>query len=262
MAKKKKRKLKKPNMDFSRISMIFKYNSTKFIIPLASVLVIGILVMVFIKEFRVETVSVEGAEHYTSEEITDYVLDSKFCRNTVFVYLKYNNKSIKDVPFVEQMDVKIIDKNTVKIMVYEKYVAGCISSLGNYVYFDNDGNVVEVSKEKTAGVPVVTGLNIESFTLHEPLPVENPDIFNSILTITKLLNKYELDTDIIYFDDKYQVTLFFKNVRVNIADGGDLDEKMMVLPGILNELEGKSGVLHMEKYDKQDANIVFNEDVE
>lgn len=257
--KKKKRKLKKP--DFSSIKMVFSYNLTKFIVPLAIVMILGILVIVFIEEFKVETVSVEGAGHYTTEEITDYVFESKLDRNTVFLYLKYKNKSIKDVPFVEQMDVSIVDKNTVKINVYEKYVAGCVSNLGNYLYFDNDGKVVEVSPEKTEGVPVVTGLDIEYFKLYEKLPVDDDGIFNSILTITKLLNKYDLQTDIIYFDEKKQVTLFFGNVRVNMADCEALDEKMMVLPGILSKLEGKSGVLHMEKYDKNDNNIVFNEDV-
>ena len=118
-----------------------------------------------------------------------------------------------------------------------------------------------MSPEKTEGVPVVTGLDIEYFKLYEKLPVDDDGIFNSILTITKLLNKYDLQTDIIYFDEKKQVTLFFGNVRVNMADCEALDEKMMVLPGILSKLEGKSGVLHMEKYDKNDNNIVFNEDV-
>ena len=131
----KKRKLKKPDINTSKIGLIFKYNLTKFIIPFVAVMVIGILIFAFIENFKVKTVIVEGSTHYTTDEITNYVLDSKFCRNTVFVYFKYHNKSIKDVPFVEQMDVNIVDRNTVKIHVYEKYTAGCISHLGEYMYF-------------------------------------------------------------------------------------------------------------------------------
>ena len=58
--------------------------------------------------------------------------------------------------------------NTVKINVYEKYVAGCVSALGNYVYFDNDGKIVEISATRTSNIPVVTGLNFDHFELYEP----------------------------------------------------------------------------------------------
>ena len=183
-------------------------------------------------------------------------------RNTVFVYFKYHNKSIKDVPFVEQMDVNIVDRNTVKIHVYEKYTAGCISHLGEYMYFDNDGKVIEVSKIKTENVPVVTGLSFDHFVLHEPLPIENKDIFNSILNITKLLNKNDLIADTIYFDESKNITLFFDDVRVNIGDGSNMNEQFMTLPKILPSLEGKKGVLHMEKYAEDNPNVVFNIDTD
>ena len=223
---------------------------------------IGILIFAFIENFKVKTVIVEGSTHYTTDEITNYVLDSKFCRNTAFVYLKYHNKSIKDVPFVEQMDVNIVDRNTVKIHVYEKYTAGCIQNLGNFVYFDNDGKVIEISEIKTENVPVVTGLTFDHLALHEPLPIENKDVFNSILNITKLLNKNDLIADTIYFDENRNITLFFDDVRVNIGDGSNMNEQFMTLPKILPSLEGQKGVLHMEKYAEDNPNVVFNIDTE
>ena len=258
----KKRKLKKPDINTSKIGLIFKYNLTKFIVPFVAVMVIGIAIFAFIENFKVKTVIVEGSTHYTTDEITNYVLDSRFCRNTAFVYLKYHNKSIKDVPFVEQMDVNIVDRNTVKIHVYEKYTAGCIQSLGNFVYFDNDGKVIEISEIKTENVPVVTGLSFDHFTLHEPLPIENKEVFNSILNITKLLNKNDLIADTIYFDENRNITLFFDDVRVNIGDGSNMNEQFMTLPKILPSLEGQKGVLHMEKYAEDNPNVVFNIDTE
>ncbi|MBO6089627.1 MAG: cell division protein FtsQ/DivIB [Lachnospiraceae bacterium] len=258
----KKRKLKKPDINTSKIGLIFNYNLTKFIVPFVAVMAVGILIFAFIENFKVKTVIVEGSTHYTTDEITNYVLDTKFCRNTAFVYLKYHNKSIKDVPFVEQMDVNIVDRNTVKIHVYEKYTAGCIQNLGNFVYFDNDGKVIEISEIKTENVPVVTGLSFDHLALHEPLPIENKDVFNSILNITKLLNKNDLIADTIYFDENRNITLFFDDVRVNIGDGSNMNEQFMTLPKILPSLEGKKGVLHMEKYSENNPNVVFNIDTE
>lgn len=257
----KKRKLKKPHIDFSKIGMIFKYNLAKFIIPLTCVLVLGIAFLVFWEEFKIENVTVEGASHYSSEEITNYVLDSRLCDNSVYVNLRYKNKSIKDIPFVEQIDVKLVDRHTVNIIVYEKYMAGCVQNLGNYLYFDNDGMIVEVSKSKTLGVPVITGLNFDHFEINKELPIENKDVFNSILTLTKVLNKYNLEVDIIFFDENYNITLMFDEVRVNLGEGGNLDEKIMTLPSILPKLEGEKGVLHMEKFEEGEGNIVFDKDV-
>ena len=130
------------------------------------------------------------------------------------------------------------------------------------MYFDNDGKVIEVSKIKTENVPVVTGLSFDHFVLHEPLPIENKDIFNSILNITKLLNKNDLIADTIYFDENRNITLFFDDVRVNIGDGSNMNEQFMTLPKILPSLEGKKGVLHMEKYAEDNPNVVFNIDTD
>ena len=257
---KEKQGLKMPEINLDGFKKVIKYNLTKFIIPLVVILIIGILVIAFIEGFKVRTITVEGSSHYSNDEIINYVLDSKLCQNTVFVYLKYKNKSIKDVPFIEQIDVKIVDRNTVKINVYEKYVAGCVSALGNYVYFDNDGKIVEISSAKTANIPVVTGLNFDHFELYEPLPVDNTDVFDSILTVTKLLNKYNLNADIIYFGEAGEITIFFGEARVSVGDTSNLDEKFMALPMILPSLEGKKGVLHMEKYTSKNADVVFNID--
>ena len=51
---------------------------------------------------------------------------------------------------------------------------------------------MEVAKVTTKGIPQVTGLSFDHVVLYEKLPVENSDIFQNILTITKLLNKYDV----------------------------------------------------------------------
>ena len=257
-----KKKPVKFNKGFEDLGRLFKYNLTKFVFVLSAVMLVGIVILLFIEGFKVKTVTVEGSTHYTTDEITNYVMDSKLSHNTIFLGLKYKNKSIKDIPFVEQLDVTVVDRNSIKITVYEKYVAGCIAHLGNYLYFDNDGRIVEISKEKSLNVPIVTGLNVDNYVLYQELPVENKDVFESILTITKLLNKNNLTADIIYFDELFNVTLFFDDVRVSIGTFDNLDEKFMTLPLILPSLEGKKGILHMEKFSEKNPDIVFNEDVE
>ena len=185
------------------------------------------------------------------------IMTGYFGDNSLYLSMKYKNKSIEDVPFVETMDVVVQSNDTIRIIVYEKALAGYVEYLGRYMYFDNEGVVVEASKVTTKGIPQVTGLNIDHVVLHEKLPVENSEIFQNILTITKLLNKYNVICDKIQFDSNYNVVLGYGGVKVNIGPLVNLDEKMMQLPKILPSLEGEKGTLELQNYTADRKSITF-----
>ena len=125
------------------------------------------------------------------------------------------------------------------------------------MYFDNEGVVVEASKVTTKGIPQVTGISFDHVVLHEKLPVENDAIFQDVLTITKLLNKYDIICDRIQFDKDYNVTLGYGDVKVSIGRLENLDEKLMQLPYILPTLEGKKGTLDLQSYTTDRKSISF-----
>ena len=210
--------------------------------------------------YKVTIVHVEGNVHYTSEEIKDMVMGGRFGDNSIFLTMKYRDKGIDDVPFVETMDVSIEAKDTIRITVYEKALAGYVMYLGRCVYFDKDGIVVETSEEQTAGVPQVTGLAFDHVILHEPLPVDEPEVFDEILNITQQLAKYSLVADRIYFDSSYQVTLYFGEVKVALGENEDIDEKIQKLQYILPSLLGKSGTLDMREYSEDIKTYSFEQD--
>lgn len=230
-------------------------------------LIAGVIVLLvagvfwFLEYYRITAVEVEGNAHYTTEQIKEMVMDSKLSDNSIFLSLQYHDKSITDVPFIERIDVSVVDNHTVKISVYEKALAGYVNYLGSYMYFDKDGIIVESSNVLTPGIPEVSGLQFNHVVLHEALPVENEDIFQEILNITNLLNKHGLAATKIYFDSFYNVTLYFNDVRVILGEDADLDQIIMRLTGILPHLEGKSGVLHMETFSESNKDITFEEDM-
>jgi len=232
----------------------------KLLIFLSVLLVIVIGVLIFKKTFTVTDITVVGNEHYTDEEIINFIITKPYERNSVVLYLKYNNKTIKDIPFVEQMDVQILSPTSVKIMVYEKAIAGCVEYLGHYMYFDKDGVVVEGSSEMTDGVPFVTGLSFDHMMLYEELPVENQNVFMMVLNITQLLNKYEIKTDRIYFDVDYNITLYFGDSKVYLGSSDYIDEKINEMHFLLPKLEGFAGVLHMENYTGESGVFSFIKD--
>lgn len=251
-----KRKIRKLNMTGGKKGLMVKCG----LVALVMLLITGGVIW-FMNAFRITSVMVEGNIHYSTDQITDMVMNSDFSNNSVFLSMQYHNKSITDVPFVERIDVSVVDRQTVKITVYEKALAGYVQYLGSYMYFDKDGIVVESSNVLTPGIPEVSGLKFNHVVLHEALPVENEEIFQEILNITNLLNKHGLSATKIQFDSLYDVSLHFGKVRVIMGEDADMDQIIMHLTGILPHLEGKSGVLHMENFSESNKDITFEEDI-
>lgn len=213
----------------------------------------------YIREnYTVHTVYVEGNVHYTEEEIKSIVMEGPLGDNSLYLSTKYENRGIEGIPFVDVMDVSILSPDTIKITVYEKAVIGYIQDLDTYMYFDKDGYVVECSSVKTAGIPQITGLAFDHMVVGEALPVENPEVFGSILNVTKLLNKYELTADKIYFQVSGEITLYFGNAKVALGnEPAHLEDKLMLLPEFLPNLAGRAGTLQMEKYDEDTGKYTF-----
>ena len=239
-----------------------KYILTRFVIAAVIIVLLAVAGFIFLRSFEVTQagVKVDGNVHYTDEEICNIVLGEKQRANSIFLMLKYRNRSITDIPFVERIDVSVTDRHNVLVNVYEKALAGYVSYLGTYLYFDKDGIVVENSNVLTPTIPEVSGLKYNHFVLHEPLPVENKDIFQKVLNMTNLLQKHGITASKIQFDQSLAMTLHFDNVRVLLGDESEIDEKIMRLAAILPSLQGKSGVLHMETYASNAKDVTFESD--
>ena len=126
------------------------------------------------------------------------------------------------------------------------------------MYFDKDGVIAEVSDKEISGIPEVAGLEFDHVVLYEQLPVPDSKVFSEILSITHLMEKYELDADKIYFDKDYNVILYFDKVEADLGTEDNIDDKVAVLPEILTKLKGKEGSLDLTDY-KDGNTITFTE---
>lgn len=225
------------------------------LLVVAAVLVAGAYVK---KKYTILTVYVEGNVHYSEEEIKAIVMDGPLGDNSLYLSLKYRNKGIQNVPFVDVMDVLVLAPDTIKIIVYEKVLTGYVKYMDTLFYFDRDGCVVESSQVRTAGVPQITGLSFNHVVLGEALPVENEEVFGEILNVTKLMNKYELTPDKLYLNHSGEITAYFQEVKVMFGnDAAHLEDKIMILPKLLANLEGRKGILQMITYDENSGKYTF-----
>ncbi len=210
-----------------------------------------------LKKYHVENVYVDGNLHYSDDESKAMIMGGVLGDNSLYLSYKYKNWEAKNIPFIDAITVENLSPETIKITVYEKALAGFIKYLDAFMYFDKDGYLIENSSVRTAGIPQITGLSFSYAVLGQPLPVEDERVFGDILTITKLLKKYELSADKIQFENG-NVVLHFGEVRIALGnERSRLENKIMNLPEFMKNLAGKNGVLHMETYDETHGNYVF-----
>jgi len=204
---------------------------------------------------RIRQVTVTGNVYYTKEQIVDMVMEDGYQRNTLYLYLRYKYLKHPEIPFIDTFEVTIDSLDSVTIRVYEKGIVGYVQYLGKNVYFDKDGIVVESSDAVMEGVPRISGLVFDQLTMHQALSVKDPKVFNTILSITQLLTKYDLNPDEIRFGSNDELYLQIKDVRVALGVGEHLDEKVARLKQLEEDLADKSGTLHMENYTDESTHI-------
>lgn len=265
--KKRKKKKRKSSEGFAgkNRESAFAFRDTgllkRLVIVVALIMIAVTAVVVINDKYTIDTVVVEGSTHYTNEEIIEKVIGDGFLsHSSIYLSVKYRDREINDIPFIETLNVRIMSPDTIKITVYEKAIAGFVEEMGRYIYFDKDGTVIESSNVKTAGIPQIMGMEFDHFVLYEKLPVTDDKIFKQILEVSQLLDKYGISVDRIYFDKDYNLTLYFDEARVKLGSFDQIDEKIIRLKTILPELKGKKGVLRMENYTADTAITTFEYD--
>lgn len=228
-----------------------------------SVAMIFVIAIVFLMtSFHIDDIEVTGNKHYSEEQIKDYVLSNGYVDNTILLMIKNKLHSPKDIPFIAKLDIEYVNAHKITVTVYEKAMAGCVEYMNRYVYFDQDGYVLEISLTKLSDTPCITGMSFSSMELHEKLPIDDKKRFKLILKLTQLISKYNLNIDSIRFTTEGEVILNFADIRIELGDGSKLEEQLVDLAQMLEGLEGKKGTLDLKDFDPAAKKASFKLDTE
>lgn len=259
--------------------------NTKLIalVTVSGILVLAILLFLFL--FQINTVTVEGNIHYTDAEVKAMVMDDIFSGNSLLFSLTKRTEEIENVPFMESIRVEMTARDAIRLVVTEKNIVGYLACDNAYWYFDRDGMVVEKTAEpvltaeerleKAASentdkgviqgaelpvknfVPLVEGLSFEQITVGKELNIPNPGIFNALSSINQMINKDNIPPDKVVYDEDSNITLVYGDIEVRLGKDEQLEEKMNTLASIMPQMEGMSGVLHLEDYSTSQSGVVF-----
>ncbi len=234
----------------------YRYRNSILIKLLIIAVLIAIILFILVTVFQVKNITVEGSNHYTEKEIEELVLKDKY-KNTLYLYIQ--NKYFDDyqIPFIQKVDIEIVSRNDIKIVIYEKVIIGCIEYMGEYLYFDKDGIVVESSASKIEGVPMVTGLMYDKIILHKKLEISDAERYDAILNLMQLIKKYDVKVDKIRFNNKNEIELVVSNIEILLGKDRFFDDKIANLNNILSQLTGLSGELDMKDFKSAEDGVVF-----
>lgn len=230
----------------------------KAIVPILLLVIVILVALIAIgSRFQIKTVTVEGNSYYTDEEIQNLLFSDFWEKNTLYSWFKCRMGQQKTIPFIERYQMDMISPTEIEVIVYEKNLIGYVEYMGSKMYFDRDGIVVESSQKEMDGIPEILGINFNQIVLYQKLDVNNDQLFDGVLTLTQLLQKFELDVDIIYFDKSNKASIQINDITVELGTLELLDGKITELNDILPNLKGKKGILYLDNYNESSIKSTY-----
>lgn len=202
-------------------------------------------IMIFIYAFELKDVTVTGSSRYDKEQIMERLISSEVDNNTMVLYFKYKYFMDVRIPFVEKVSFELVDRNSINIRVYDKRIIGCIEFMGDYLYFDKDGIIVESTLNRLYDIPLIKGLKYQKIVLNEKLEVQKEELYDVILNLTQQIEKRELEVDTISFNGKYEVTVDLGNIKAMLGKRSTYDEILAKLKNITLEAKGQKLTIDM-----------------
>lgn len=212
------------------------------------VLCILIFLLIFSSPiFKIKHVNVQGNSRYSEEEIKNKIgINNK--KNILLYYLSTGGQ-FKDIdPYIQHIQLRVKFPNQLIVDVLERRPVGYVPYMGTYLSIDKNGQVLAVVKEIEESIPVIEGLQFQSFTVGEVLNLENKKIFLIVQQLSQILQKYDLLSTIegINIMDVSYIYLNTENIHVLLGNEDELDQKIEILQKIMEDLsDNEKGVLDL-----------------
>lgn len=221
---------------------------------------LSIATVLILMLFNFESATVHGNTKYSQEQIESFIKRGYLGENTFVMALKYHHRTVKDIPFVDQIDIDIITPSTIRVNVKEKPTDCCVFYNGKNVYMSSDGMIQTVSGRTVEDTTMIKGVVLTHSNTDTRALAKNQLGLNLSLELMRAAQKYGICPDSIDVDEKSSLTVTFDKVKVLVGKTG-YDQKMFKMHQILPYMEGRSGTISMIAYsgrEDADSEIVLS----
>ncbi len=202
--------------------------------------------------FRVKEVRVTGTETVSAEQLKSD-LGIREGMNMFYFLIASKLKLPQVSPRIESVDVYVDWPDALDIEVKERTVVAYVSYMGMYLCLDEAGYVIDSSYYLGEEMPVITGVQVKSFRLGEPLNTTSTSLSQTIMEICMSLRKYGIAGWVLRVDmtDSSDVRLYTERLEIRLGEDEDIDLKLQALSSILSKTPEAEGILHLEDLEGQ-----------
>lgn len=233
-----------------------------FSVVLFIAIIVIVLVLFTLIFCEVNKVSVSGTDLYTKEQIEKKMLTEKYDKYTVTSVIMSKIKKKECPEFIEKYEIKMKSLSELEIKLTEKDRTGVMDrGDSKYMYFDEDGVITEISKDYIDGSIVVSSSEIskdaKKVKIGENLPIPATDV-RTLKTLIKELKRQEYNITNINLNGESGIVIMYDAIEIRLGSRSNLDEKLKRLTYILPQLNGMAGILHLEDFNEDNTDIVFD----
>ena len=234
-------------------------------ILLLAIIIGGICFALISPIFNVTDIQVTGNNKINSETIVS--LSQLQIGQNIFRFNK--NKVINEIKtnaYVENANIKRKIPSKIEITIEEREQNYNVEFLNGYAYINNQGYILEISEQKL-DLPVIMGINTPQEQIIEGNRLNDEDLekLETVIQIMNICKSYELDKKVSSIDitNKSDYIMYMEEEKKTIHLGNDsnLSNKMLYVPSILKENQGKEGTIYLNGNINGDFKPRFREKV-
>lgn len=195
--------------------------------------------------FNIKDIQVSNNEQVSAETIIS--LSELKKEENIFRFNKTETiEKIKGNAYIEVVKIHRKLPNTIQIEVEERVHSYSVDFLGNYVYINNQGYILEIS-EDSKQKPIIQGIETPEDQVVVGSRLNNEDLekLEDVIKIMNVTKEYNLDTKVTSIDisdkNEYIIYLEEEQKRVHLGDTANLSNKMLYVNAIIEEEKGKAG---------------------
>lgn len=175
----------------------------RFFHTIGRILFLGILLAAAILAltvfFKVDTITVEGAQKYHAEEIVAG-MDVKQGDNLyLWNKVKVCDAMLEKFPYLQTVQIRRHLPNALVVTVTECTASVAIASDGGYLLLSKEGKALEQSATNN-GLPIVTGMTLSEVPLGKTLSSESSESAEELLTILQTLDAAGMLSDLSFIN--------------------------------------------------------------
>lgn len=216
---------------------------------LLAIIIGGICFALISPIFNIEDIKVNGNKQINADTIVS--LSQLQVGQNIFKF--YKEKVINDIKtnaYVENVKIKRKIPNKIEITIEERKQDYNVEFLNGYAYINNQGYILEISEQKL-DLPVIKGISTPQEQIVEGNRLNDVDLekLETVIQIMNICKSYDLDKKVSSIDitdsNDYIMEMDEEKKIVHLGNNSNLSNKMLYVPAILAENQGKEGTIYL-----------------